>query len=31
MSYFAWLKSKMKNQTLYSATLELIAKAKIVN
>ncbi|WP_044403101.1 hypothetical protein [Lacinutrix sp. Hel_I_90] len=31
MSYFAWLKSKMKNKPLYSTTLDLISKAQTVN
>lgn len=31
MSYYAWLKSKMENQSLYQTTLELVKKVKNVN
>ncbi|AUC83587.1 hypothetical protein [Lacinutrix sp. Bg11-31] len=31
MSYFAWLKSKMENRSLYTVTLELVTKAQSVN
>lgn len=30
MSYYAWLKSKMENKTLYSITLELVEQAQAV-